>query len=1308
MSSWKRRLWKWTAGLFAALVILLATLAGLFRLLTPLVPGYRAQVEAWASAVLQHPVEIHSMSAEWGWHGPEAALEGVRILSRDRKRVIVAAEEARLGLALKSLLHGDLPRPDRVVLVAPRLEIERGLDGRYDIRGLEGSAQKNNTDWHRTLEEAFSESAEIAVRDGQVTLFDARVPNPALFQRINLSIDNSADVHKLKGSVQLPPEFGHGLKFDLAIQGQGLAPAGWDWHGSFQGTGLMLPRWLSYGPDEWQGLFAAGSLDVDASARAQQGALQQADLALGAHDLKRDGAPGPVLGLLQGRFGWLRDASGWKLTGKQLHLQYGQSNWPVSDFDVGHVDGTDGQHWSGSAGFLRLQDLAALAQWMPASLGSHTDEALRRLHGYSPTGEISGLGFKYRWDGKAVQDWSFKAGFKGLGVHASEGWPGFSGMDGNGDVSVAGGQVRLAARNANVDFRPLFRTEMHADTADLVAAVTHDATGWRVAADTFKLENADAAAHGRAAMGFPADGTAPTLDIDATVDRADARGKSTYFPVGIMPKEVVEWLDRSIKAGTVTTGTVNIHGKTSDFPWRDNKGGTFDIQFHIEHGELDYQPGWPAVKDYAADVRFLDQGLTAKVLGGSYNGIAITGGTAQFKELASGVLEVDGSGRGDASHGLDFLRTGPLKETLEGYLDGLSAKGDTDASVHIYLPLTKIEQYKLQGNVTLHQVSVGLTAIPALTAEHLEGDLDFGKYGFATQGLRGTALGGPLNLAIRTPHTDRGSASTVTARGNATAAGLAKLIGYGSERWLTGGTSWQLDGKIPLQAGLGTAGLNLTVRSDLTGLAAALPAPFAKQAADPRQFRLNLKFDEAGDFDYIGSYGNELGLLLAFTPDGKGGLGFDRGELRVGAGTAARPAAPGMEVSGYLPALAWDEWKKVLPPSPAGAEVAPSGTARGADMPRFLRSVDLDVGRLTAFGQDVSQLHLAVQRNDEGWQGQVDSASLAGKFNVPASVDAIHPIVLDMDRADFGKAGAPAATEPAKQAKVSDSAGVNYDPRSIPALRFSSKRLRYGEMALDNVSLALMPQPSGVALEDLKVAAPSFTITGDGTWFVTPAGQQRTTLNADVESTDVEASLRALGYDAGITGDHGSIVAALNWQDSPLGKAAETLGGNIHVKLEDGQLKEVQPGAGRVFGLLSLNALPRRILLNFSDVFAKGFGYDSIEGDFTVQDGDAYTQNLVMKGPAASIHLVGRTGLAKHDFDEALIVDASVGSTLPVVGALAGGVGVGAVVFLLTEIFKKPITQAGEVRYRLTGSWDNPVLTKVAEAPPSATTRKKP
>src|SRR5579859_4884634 len=150
LGKWQRRLWKWSAGAFAALVILLATVAGLFRLLTPLVPSYRLQIEQWASTQLQHPVEIHSMGADWSWIGPEVTLQDARILSQDRRREIVAAQEVRLSLDWRAIIHGRLPKPSRVVLVGPRLEVERDLQGHYSIRGLGKPAQDNATDWRGT------------------------------------------------------------------------------------------------------------------------------------------------------------------------------------------------------------------------------------------------------------------------------------------------------------------------------------------------------------------------------------------------------------------------------------------------------------------------------------------------------------------------------------------------------------------------------------------------------------------------------------------------------------------------------------------------------------------------------------------------------------------------------------------------------------------------------------------------------------------------------------------------------------------------------------------------------------------------------------------------------------------------------------------------------------------------------------------------------------------------------------------------------------------------------------------------------
>lgn len=1311
MANWKRRLWKWSAGLFALAVILMATVAGLFRLLTPLVPGYRVQVEQWASAAIHHPVEIRSMTAEWGWHGPEVALEDVRILSRDRARVVVAAREVHLGLGLWALLHGKLPHPGRIVLVAPQAEVRRDAQGVYSIVGLEGAAQENPTDWKETLREVFAESAELVVQNGEFTYVDARAPAPAVFKELNLSIDNAADSHDIDGDVLLPPVFGRDLRFNLHIDGEGIDPQAWDWRTRLRGTALQLPRWLSYVP-AYDGKFLAGRMDLDLQASGKDGRLDLVFADLDADNLVPGAQAFPTSAAggfraLRGRVTWTRSDAGWKLEGKRLDVERGNSAWPGGNFSAEYIQGSP-DSWSGQVGFLRLQDLTVLAGWLPPSVGD-----VGKLLAYSPAGDVSDGQFRLQWDGKSLGAWSVKGRFQDLGLKAVDGWPGFSGVDGALDLNDQGGSVMLDSRDIAADFTPLFRAPLRADSLDMTARVAHEAGGWRVSSDGFTVVNPDAAAHGHGGMFFPADGSAPSLDLDATVDRADARNKSAYFPVGIMPKDVTRWLDDSIKSGQVTGGSVAIHGKTSDFPYRDGKGGTFDIQFHLVHAELDYSPGWPALKDLDADVRFLDQGLSAHANAGKFLGDDILPSDARFADLSTGVLEVQAAARGSAAYGLEFLRDGPLKKRFGHVLDGVEAQGRTNISLKLSLPVTDPDKFRLDGKANLDGVSVDLKDLPALALQQLAGDVNFSGDGFGSPGLDGRFLGGPVNLLI---HPQKGNANVTVfaAHGRMKGEDLAALLKLASPGAFSGETGWRLDGNLPNDPAAGTAGLALNLRSDLQGLAVGLAVPFAKHAGETVPLRLNLKLLGENGMEISGGYGNAAQLQLQYA-QAKDGWQFDRGNLHFGPGGAELPDTPGLTVNGALQQVAWDDWKSLVATAASDSPIPAGGsTSFDLPLPDFMRSLDLDIGRFTGLGQTIDKLHLDLDQGSDVWQARVDSSTLAGSVLLPFAVDANHPIALDMDRVTLAKPaptaapGATTAPGAASAAPVPQAAAPQLDPRRVPAVRFSSRKFFYGDMAMDNVNANLVPQPDGVLLENLRVSAPSFTVTGDGSWKITPAGVQSSTLNADVESRDVDKTLKALGYDAGITGDKGTITAALTWRDSPFGDIVGSLGGTVSLKLQNGQLTEVQPGAGRVFGLLSLNALPRRLLLDFSDVFAKGFSYDSIEGDFTLQDGDAYTKDLQMKGPAARIGIIGRTGLAKHDFDQALIIDPNVGSTLPVLGAALGGVGVGAVVLLLSQVFKQPIAKAGQSQYHLTGTWDKPVLTKVASVPPVATSAAKP
>ena len=156
----------------------------------------------------------------------------------------------------------------------------------------------------------------------------------------------------------------------------------------------------------------------------------------------------------------------------------------------------------------------------------------------------------------------------------------------------------------------------------------------------------------------------------------------------------------------------------------------------------------------------------------------------------------------------------------------------------------------------------------------------------------------------------------------------------------------------------------------------------------------------------------------------------------------------------------------------------------------------------------------------------------------------------------------------------------------------------------------------------------------------------------------------------------------------------------MQLNIDKGRFLDIEPKAGRLFGLLSLQTLPRRLSLDFSDLFSKGLSFDEISGDFTIEDGNAYTNNLAMEGPSAEIVVTGRTGLSRKDYDQLVTVTPQVSDSLPIASALFGpiGLGIGAVLFLAGEMFDsipRQIDKLLRYQYTITGSWDNPVIERI-------------
>jgi uncharacterized protein YhdP len=399
-----------------------------------------------------------------------------------------------------------------------------------------------------------------------------------------------------------------------------------------------------------------------------------------------------------------------------------------------------------------------------------------------------------------------------------------------------------------------------------------------------------------------------------------------------------------------------------------------------------------------------------------------------------------------------------------------------------------------------------------------------------------------------------------------------------------------------------------------------------------------------------------------------------------------------------------------------------------------LSGLDLVTDDGEVFGQHFSNMHIVARPGPQDLSLRVDSDAMAGQLTVPNEDMRRRGITARMDRlwwpaaddtADAtkkGKAAAGAAatvasttlkaedksangsvgttTNPTAGISATNESGVA--PSSLPPLHLQVSDMRLGKAKLGEARLETWPTDEGMHIDQLRAQSKNVQITAAGDWNGDEK-RSRTHLTMDFASEDVARMLDALGFVGILQGGRTSANLDAVWPGGPSALALANMDGTLKVDVAKGRILEVQPGVGRLFSLVSVTELPRRLALDFGDVVGKGFGFDSITGDFRFANGDASTQNLKIRGPAAEITITGRTGLKTHDYDQEVLVVPHLGSSLPIVGAIAGGP-VGAAAGLAVQgILGHGLNRAAGKRYHVTGTWEKPIFTPIEKGTATAT-----
>jgi uncharacterized protein (TIGR02099 family) len=1026
----------------------------------------------------------------------------------------------------------------------------------------------------------------------------------------------------------------------------------------------------------------AGVGNFDAAAGGRGAQVAHADLDFAANDVVTRRPEGPVAKFdqMSGALTLSHAGEQWSLSGR--HVRASRDD-PESAFDAAWRRNEQGlSRLSVRTSYLKAETLLPLTVFLPQQ------EVRDRLREIAPSGEWTDAALNLARDDSG-EPWrlTVQAKFRNVGFAPVGQVPGLRGLSGSLSGTESGGHVFIDSDRA-VFIWPL----QFPETIDLTPLRTH--IFWKrrdgellLASPGFTVKSPDAEIHGKFSFLKPMGDASPVLTLVSTVQNGNVLNAKNYFPKAQLGAGALDWLNRAFLGGHLTRAEAVFNGPVRRFPFREG-GGEFLVRANIEGLKLDYADGWPPAEGLSAQAEFHNEGLTVHAAGGHIGEIPIAGVEARFADFNSGELKIKALAHSDAEAALAYLRATPLDAMAEHSFSLAEAHGALDASVDLFLPFKDFAHRRVLVHGHLQDATLNKSGSSVL-ATQVGGDFDIDGAQVAHADLHGELLGGAFQMQARAPRNRPATRTQLEFHGTVGADALRAALSMPPALTISGSADWRAVLKMAPEP---ARERSLRISSTLAAMQLHWPAPLDKPAGSPLPSWLEIQWPAVGGPRGALAMGTLVSGAYALEPDADS-YRLAHASLMFGADEPAGGEAQILNVGGAVERVDLAGWLALNKP---GKNAKPLGY--------YLRNAKMSVGELDYLGLAFHDITVDLNVVDNGLRIGVGGPNVVGTITVPGAAQ--EPWNLEFERLHFEVAGRDDLdlSDPAGAAAANDPAG-SYEPRDIPALDMHAAQLIWGGRSFGDVRAALRKLEDGVWLQDLTVTAPSFNVKAVGAW--RGAGRGDAHIEGSFVSSDVESTLKDLGYADVMEAKSGKMDFDLRWSGPPTAAAVAGVTGKVQLTFDKGQITGIKPGAGRVLGLTSLAALPRRLSLDFSDLTDKGLAFDTIRGDFELHDGSAYTDNVLLKGPAAEIGLIGRVGLKNRDYDQTAVVTGNIGSTLPL-AALAGGPVVAGAVLVFTQVFKQPLKGLTRGYYRITGGWDNPTVERIKSAEAAAATAEAP
>ena len=1356
-------------------VLFAAAWAVLHGWIVPRIADFRPRLETAATQALGVPVRIGQITARSGGLIPSFELRDVALLDA----------QGRAALSLPRVLAAVSPSSlwrlgfEQIYIDQPELDMHRTADGKIYVAGLDVLQTRDDgsaaADW-------FFSQTEFVIRGGTVRWSDElrRAPVLALTQ-VDWTSRNPGQRHLMRLDATPPPAWGERFSLRGVFREPFLSGGAGRWN---QWAGQLYAEFSRVDVSEVKRYVSLDRLGVDL--KAGTGALRAwadvregqftggtADLALLEVDARLGRALEPLaLQAVTGRIGGRHLANGFDVATENLQFRTRDGlQWPGGNAALVYT-GAEGKlpaRGELRADKLDLAALALIANRLPLGNAAHGliaelgpkglvesvdatwQGALDAPVAYAAKGRVAGL---------EIASHAAAAQAGGNGTAVAIGRPGVRGATVDFDLTQQGGQARLTINGGELDLPGVFedpRLRLDRFSADAQWKLT----GRKIDVQLRNMVFANADAEGTAQAGWhtadaPSAGSTGAsrfpgvLDLQGALSRGDGSKVHRYLPL-VLPDTVRHYVRDAVVQGQLSEVKFKVKGDLNDLPFADPKRGEFRVTAKVSNAAYAYVPrsiqprgalAWPALNNLDGELVFDRASLQVNGASGGVAGLPglqVVRADARIPDLMhSATVQVTAELKGPLSDALGFVNTSPLGEITGQALARTVASGSADYKFQLTLPLADMDKTKVQGTVNVAGNDVQFTPdTPQLG--RLKGLVSFSESGFAISGGQARMLGGEVRLEGGTRAASTAGARpaaaaqdfpdaavVIRAQGSISAEGLrqAKELGMAARLGAHASGSTAYTASLGFRKGM----TEISVASNLQGMALSLPAPLTKSAESslplrldntalrvapgagpPTQDQLSLSVGRLASVLYVRDISGAEPRVL-------------RGAMAIGleAGESAPLPDSGVAANINLARVDIDAWEKVLEassdPAPAAAAAPTRLTPASAVLGYLPTTMAIRARELLLDGRTLHNVVLGGSRDGLTWRANIDATELNGyvEFRQPGGAGSGR-LYGRLSRLSLGQ-GTAREVE----------AILDEQPAGIPALdivvedlELRGKKLGRVEVEAINRGAGTVAREGGVRewrLNKLNIIMPEATLTASGNWVAVnaqqaaglasggraPAERRRTVMNFRLDIDDSGELLKRFGMADVIRRGKGRLEGQIAWIGSPLSLDYPSLNGQFNVNVASGQFLKADPGIAKLLGVLSLQALPRRLTLDFRDVFSEGFSFDFVRGDVSITQGLAFTNNLQMKGVNAAVLMEGSADIAKETQNLTVVVvpEINAGTASLIATVINPAIGIGT--FLAQYFLRRPLTQAATQEFHIDGTWTNPKITKLERKLPAA------